>query len=89
MATTLFDKVWDRHVITGKAGEPQLLYVDLHLIHEVTSPQPFDGLRESGRQLRRPDRTFATIDHNVPTAPQPVTTIADVKDQIAGTLGCT
>lgn len=83
MATTLFDKVWDRHVITGKAGEPQLLYVDLHLIHEVTSPQPFDGLRESGRQLRRPDRTFATIDHNVPTAPQPVTTIADVKDQIA------
>lgn len=61
MAKTLFDKVWDKHVIAGKKGDPQLLYVDLHLIHEVTSPQPFDGLRQSGRKLRRPDKTLSLI----------------------------
>jgi 3-isopropylmalate/(R)-2-methylmalate dehydratase large subunit len=63
------EKVWERHVVHRAEGEPDLLYVDLHLIHEVTSPQAFDGLREAGRQVRRPDLTIATMDHNVPTAP--------------------
>lgn len=67
MAKTMFDKLWDRHVIFGKEGEPQLLYIDLHLVHEVTSPQAFEGLRMEGRQVRRTDRTFATMDHNIPT----------------------
>ncbi len=65
---TLIEKVWDRHVVShGSVGEPELLYIDLHLIHEVTSPQAFDGLRISGRTVRRPDLTLATEDHNVPT----------------------
>lgn len=67
MGKTLFEKLWEQHVVSGKEGEPQLLYVNLHLIHEVTSPQAFEGLREAGRSVRRPDRTFATMDHNVPT----------------------
>lgn len=67
MGTTLFDKLWNRHVIMGKEGEAQLLYVDLQMIHEVTSPQAFEGLRQNGRKVRRPDKTFATMDHNVPT----------------------
>jgi len=64
---TLAEKVWDSHVVRGGAGEPDLLYVDLHLVHEVTSPQAFDGLRVAGRRVRRPDLTVATEDHNVPT----------------------
>jgi 3-isopropylmalate/(R)-2-methylmalate dehydratase large subunit len=64
---TLFEKVWQQHLVAAPAGEPSLLYIDLHLIHEVTSPQAFDGLRMTGRKLRRPDRTIATVDHNVPT----------------------
>ncbi|MDT2828061.1 3-isopropylmalate dehydratase large subunit [Enterococcus viikkiensis] len=68
MRQTLFDKLWQRHVVYGKAGAPQLLYIDLHLIHEVTSPQAFAGIREAGRSLRHPERTFATMDHNIPTA---------------------
>ncbi|CAA9547382.1 MAG: 3-isopropylmalate dehydratase large subunit [uncultured Thermomicrobiales bacterium] len=64
---TLSDKVWDRHVVHAAEGEPDLLYVDLHLIHEVTTPQAFDGLRLAGRGVRRPDLTVATADHNVPT----------------------
>lgn len=64
---TLFDKVWEKHVITGNEGETQLLYIDLHLIHEVTSPQAFSGLRIAGRRVRRPDLTFGTMDHNTPT----------------------
>lgn len=64
---TMFDKLWDDHVVAGEEGHPQLLYVDLHLVHEVTSPQAFQGLRDAGRVVRRPDRTFATMDHNVPT----------------------
>jgi len=67
MGKTMFDKLWDRHVIYGEVGEPQLLYVDLHLIHEVTSPQGFEGLRVEGRTVRRPDKTYGTLDHNVPT----------------------
>ena len=66
-AKTLFDKVWEKHVITGEPGEAQLLYIDLHLIHEVTSPQAFSGLRMAGRKVRRPDLTFGTMDHNTPT----------------------
>ena len=65
---TLPQKVWDRHVVSSKAGEPDLLYIDLHLVHEVTSPQAFDGLRINNRPVRRPDLTVATEDHNVPTA---------------------
>ncbi|CAB4817135.1 unannotated protein [freshwater metagenome] len=64
---TLAEKVWDRHVVRSSEGEPDLLYIDLHLVHEVTSPQAFDGLRMTGRSLRRPDLTLATEDHNVPT----------------------
>jgi 3-isopropylmalate/(R)-2-methylmalate dehydratase large subunit len=64
---TLFEKIWDEHVVGQPAGEPALLYIDLHLVHEVTSPQAFDGLRLAGRRVRRPDLSFATVDHNVPT----------------------
>ena len=63
------EKVWERHVVHRADGEPDLLYVDLHLVHDVTSPQAFDGLRMAGRSVRRPDLTIATMDHNVPTAP--------------------
>jgi 3-isopropylmalate/(R)-2-methylmalate dehydratase large subunit len=67
MAKTLAEKVWDAHVVRRAEGEPDLLYIDLHLIHEVTSAQAFDGLRDAGRAVRRPDLTLATEDHNVPT----------------------
>ena len=67
MGRTLAEKVWDEHVVRHADGEPDLLFIDLHLIHEVTSPQAFDGLRLAGRQVRRPDLTIATEDHNVPT----------------------
>jgi len=72
MAKTLFEKVWERHVVLEEDGAPALLYVDLHLVHEVTSPQAFEGLRLAGRRVRRPDLTVATMDHNVPTLPGPV-----------------
>lgn len=68
MARTLFDKIWDDHVVYHEAGKPALLYIDCHLVHEVTSPQAFEGLRLAGRKVRRPDLTFATADHNVPTS---------------------
>ena len=64
---TLYEKIWDRHVVASPKGEPTLLYVDLHLVHEVTSPQAFEGLRLNHRTVRRPDLTLATADHNVPT----------------------
>jgi 3-isopropylmalate/(R)-2-methylmalate dehydratase large subunit len=64
---TLFEKIWDRHVVHQEAGFPTTLYVDLHLVHEVTSPQAFSGLREKGLPVRRPDRTLATMDHSTPT----------------------
>jgi 3-isopropylmalate/(R)-2-methylmalate dehydratase large subunit len=72
MASTLFDKVWDSHVVSELPGGGALLYIDRHLVHEVTSPQAFDGLREFGRPVRRPDLTFATVDHNVPTDGRPI-----------------
>ncbi|MGA7159093.1 MAG: 3-isopropylmalate dehydratase large subunit [Acidobacteriaceae bacterium] len=78
---TLFEKVWQQHVVTEPAGEPTILYIDLQLVHEVTSPQAFEGLRLAGRPLRHPERHVATVDHNVPT-----TSIADrlhIVDQIA------
>jgi 3-isopropylmalate/(R)-2-methylmalate dehydratase large subunit len=67
---TLFDKIWDAHLVTAPAGQSPLLYIDLHLVHEVTSPQAFDGLRANGRRLRQPLRTVATVDHNIPTTPR-------------------
>jgi 3-isopropylmalate/(R)-2-methylmalate dehydratase large subunit len=67
MSRTLFEKIWDAHVVRAAENQPALLYIDLHLVHEVTSPQAFDGLRAASRRVRRPDLTVATIDHNVPT----------------------
>ena len=66
-AKTMFEKIWDAHAIREEEGQPSLLYVDLHLVHEVTSPQAFEGLRMAGREVRRPDLTVATMDHNTPT----------------------
>src|SRR5258708_10771844 len=82
-ARTLFEKLWDAHVVREAPGESSLLYVDLHLVHEVTSPQALEGLRLSGRKVRRPDLTIATMDHNTPTWPltQPVTD-AIAKEQL-------
>ncbi len=79
----MFEKVWQHHLVAEPAGEPALLYIDLHLVHEVTSPQAFEGLRLAGRWVRRPDRTLATVDHNVPTS-----SVQDrlfIADQIAST----
>jgi 3-isopropylmalate/(R)-2-methylmalate dehydratase large subunit len=73
MPKTLAEKIWDQHVVRSAEGEPELLYIDLHLVHEVTSPQAFDGLRLTNRPVRRPDLTVATMDHNVPTTDGPVT----------------
>jgi len=73
MPKTLAEKIWDTHVVRSVEGEPDILYIDLHLVHEVTSPQAFDGLRMAGRPVRRPDLTVATMDHNVPTTAGPVT----------------
>ena len=67
MPQTLFDKIWDSHVVAQASGSPAVLYIDLHLVHEVTSPQAFTGLRERGLKVRRPDRTIATVDHSIPT----------------------
>ena len=67
---TLLDKIWDEHIVCVPDGRLPLLYIDLHLVHEVTSPQAFDGLRAAGRKVRQPQRTFATVDHNVPTEPR-------------------
>lgn len=66
---TLYEKIWEEHLVAAPPGEPAVIYIDLHLVHEVTSPQAFDGLRLNGRSVRRPDRTLATADHNVPTDP--------------------
>ena len=67
---TLFDKIWEAHVVKREAGYPDVFFIDRHLIHEVTSPQAFDGLRKRGIKVSRPERTFATCDHNVPTIDQ-------------------
>lgn len=75
MAKTIIEKIWDQHVVHEEQGKPDLLYIDLHLLHEVTSPQAFEGLRLANRKVRRPDLCFATMDHNIPTKNLP--TIAD------------
>ena len=75
---TLLDKIWDAHVVHAEPGAPDLLYVDLHLLHEVTSPQAFEGLRIAGRRVRRPDLCVATIDHNVPTTDRSLPVLDDV-----------
>ena len=81
---TLFQKVWDEHVIVQEPGRPAVLYIDLHLIHEVTSPQAFTGLRERGIKVRRPDKTVATMDHSTPTLPKSLWVIDDqAKAQLA------
>jgi 3-isopropylmalate/(R)-2-methylmalate dehydratase large subunit len=77
---TLFEKIWDNHVVQAEEGKQTILYIDLHLVHEVTSPQAFEGLRLAGRQLRRPERTVATLDHNVPTTDRSL----PILDPIAG-----
>src|SRR5438445_8164967 len=76
VAKSLFEKIWEAHEVA-----PGLLYIDLHLVHEVTSPQAFDGLRLAGRSVRRPDRTLATADHNVPTDGTPVA--ARIRDELS------
>src|SRR5690348_4342840 len=78
---TLAEKVYDAHVVRSVDGEPDLLYIDLHLVHEVTSPQAFDGLRLAGRPVRRPDLTIATEDHNVPT----LDILAPIADEVSRT----
>ena len=82
---TLAEKVWDAHVVRSADGEPDLLYIDLHLLHEVTSPQAFDGLRMAGRPVRRRDLTIATEDHNTPT--DNLLTIADPVSRKAVSIG--
>lgn len=74
---TLFDKIWDDHVVVHEAGSPAVLYIDLHLVHEVTSPQAFQGLRERGLKVRRPDHTQATMDHSIPTSSDRLRVISD------------
>ena len=74
---TLVEKIWDQHLVAQEPGAPAVLYVDLHLVHEVTSPQAFEGLRLTGRAVRRPELTLATMDHNVPTTDRRLP-IADV-----------
>jgi 3-isopropylmalate/(R)-2-methylmalate dehydratase large subunit len=83
-ATTLFEKVWATHVVREDAGAPAMLYVDLHLVHEVTSPQAFDGLRARGLRVRRPERTVATMDHSTPTLPRALAMVdAQAEAQLA------
>ena len=81
---TLFEKIWDAHLVAQPSGRSPIIYIDLHLVHEVTSPQAFDGLRVSGRKVRQPSRTVATVDHNIPTEPRgtPITDLIAAK-QIA------
>ena len=81
---TLFEKIWDAHLVATPAGRSPIIYIDLHLVHEVTSPQAFDGLRVAGRKVRQPSRTVATVDHNIPTEPRgtPITDLIAAK-QIA------
>ncbi|HEY9526316.1 MAG TPA: aconitase family protein, partial [Anaerolineales bacterium] len=69
MPKTLFQKIWDSHVVSEQPDSPAILYIDLHLVHEVTSPQAFTGLRQRGLKVRRPEKTLATMDHSIPTTP--------------------
>ncbi len=82
---TIVEKIWERNLVREGEGTPDLLYVDLHLVHEVTSPQAFDGIRQAGRTVRRPDRTLATMDHNVPTDPLQTQGQLPVADELSAT----
>ncbi len=83
MPKTIVEKIWERNLVRQAEGLPDLLYVDLHLVHEVTSPQAFDGLRQAGRPVRRPDRTLATMDHNVPTDPRQTSGEVPIADELS------
>ncbi len=86
MGKTLAEKLWDSHVVHSAAGEPDLLFIDMHLVHEVTSPQAFDGLRLAGRPVHRPDLTLATEDHNTPTDyTLPLIGSSSIKDEVSRT----
>ena len=79
MKKTMYEKIWDTHLVRASDDEVPILYIDTHLVHEVTSPQAFEGLRLNNRKVRRPELTFATMDHNVPTTDRSL----PIKDQIA------
>jgi 3-isopropylmalate/(R)-2-methylmalate dehydratase large subunit len=83
MPKTIVEKIWERSLVRQGEGVPDLLYVDLHLVHEVTSPQAFDGLRQAGRTVRRPDLTLATMDHNVPTDPRQTSGELPIADELS------
>ena len=83
---TMFEKIWDQHVVHTEPGSQTILYIDLHLVHEVTSPQAFEGLRLAGRRLRRPELTVATQDHNVPTTDRSLPIVDQVAKQQIETL---
>jgi 3-isopropylmalate/(R)-2-methylmalate dehydratase large subunit len=89
-ARTLFEKIWSAHLVATPAGRSPILYIDLHLVHEVTSPQAFDGLRAAGRKVRQPTRTVATVDHNVPTEPRgtPITDLIAARQIAALQANC-
>src|SRR5580765_3603229 len=90
MTRTLFENIWDAHLVATPAGRSPILYIDLHLVHEVTSPQAFDGLRAAGRKVRQPLRTVATVDHNIPTEPRgtPITDLIAAKQISALQQSC-
>src|SRR5437899_3393570 len=90
MTRTLFEKIWDAHLVATPSGRSPIVYIDLHLVHEVTSPQAFDGLRAAGREVRQPSRTVATVDHNIPTEPRgtPITDLIAAKQIAALQSNC-
>src|SRR5437762_4751942 len=81
MPRTIIEKLWDSHVVHARENAPTLLFIDLHLVHEVTSPQAFEGLRQRGLKVRRPDLTFGTTDHSTPTTPRSL----PILDKVAAT----
>src|SRR6202162_3068556 len=87
---TLFEKIWDAHLVAQPGGRSPIIYIDLHLVHEVTSPQAFDGLRAAARKVRQPSRTVATVDHNIPTEPRgtPITDLIAAKQIAALQSNC-
>ena len=83
---TIFEKIWDKHVVHDEPGRQAILYIDLHLVHEVTSPQAFESLRLAGRTVRRPERTLSTVDHNVPTTDRSLPILDLISKQQIDTL---
>src|SRR5438270_13484664 len=86
---TIIEKLWDSHVVHEQPGAPALLYIDLHLVHEVTSPQTFEGLRQRGLKVRRPDLTFATVDHSIPTSDRSLPIVDQIAAKQSGPLEST